>query len=93
MSEQSIEINIPQDNPCIWDKVKEKYGDKEISVLEIGVYKAAQIDTAHHKCNIKAYIGVDPYSGTVSDMYKGSYWKDELESFRIYEQSNRIFDR
>ncbi len=90
--ETNIEIEVSINDCRPWDKVKEYYQDKELSVLEIGVYKASQIRAAKSKCNIKTYVGIDPYMGDNRDSYKGAYWKNEVEAFKIYKQSKKIFE-
>ena len=92
MSEK-IEIAVVQNAQAgIWDKVADHFKEKEIDVLEIGVFKAAQIGQAYSSCRIKSYVGIDPYLGDATDPYKGAYWRNEVEAFKIYEQSKRIFD-
>ena len=93
MSEK-IEIAVTENKQVdIWNKVADYFGGKAIDVLEIGVFKASQISQAYSLCNIKSYVGIDPYLGDSTDPYKGAYWKDEVEAFKIYEQSKSIFER
>jgi len=88
-----IEIEVKKENRSIWEKVSEAYGDKALSVLEIGVYRAGQISSAHKWCNVKAYTGIDPYLGTSADPYRGAYWRDEVDSFYVYKESKRKFEK
>ena len=92
MSER-IEIAVAESKQIdIWDKIAEYFKDKKIDILEIGVFEAGQIGQAHSKCNVKSYTGVDPYLGDSTDPYKGAYWKNEVEAFKIYEKSKKIFE-
>ena len=88
----TIEIEVTKNTCSIWDKVKEYYQEKELSVLEIGVFRAGQIRKAYSVCNIKSYVGIDPYLGTSDDSYKGAYWKDEVAAFQVYQESKEIFE-
>ena len=93
MSER-IEIAVPENRQAgIWSRIAEHFKEKEIDILEIGVFKAGQIGPAYSNCNVKSYVGIDPYLGDSTDPYKGAYWKNEVEAFKIYEQSKRIFDK
>ena len=87
-----IEIAAQNESGSIWDKVAEYYKGKKINVLEIGVFRASQIEKAYSCCNIESYIGVDPYLGDVSDPYKGAYWRNEVDAYKVYEQSKKKFE-
>ena len=68
------------------------FGDKPISILEIGVFRGGLTELFRNsKLNIQTYVGIDPFGGTGDDPYIGSYWKGQEEAQRVYEETAAKF--
>ena len=87
-----IQVNKNYNGRNIWEVVRDYYGEREINVLEIGVYKATQIKYAKKILNINNYVGIDPYMGTENDSYLGAYWKGEIDAFNVYKEAKEVFE-
>src|SRR6516162_8684181 len=69
-------------------------GERAITVLEIGVFRAGLIKGFFEKSNLKIarYDGVDPYVGDESDPYLNAYWKNRPEATSVYDGARAVFE-
>lgn len=75
-----------------WEICKEHFGQKAISILEIGVFQAQCISSIPQGLlNISSYTGVDPYLCDTNDSYRGNYWNEKIEANRVFLQAEKIF--
>jgi hypothetical protein len=69
------------------------YGEKQLRILEIGVYKAGLLSALadNSKLRIASYVGVDPYAGEQGDPYLGAYWGSKSMAEEKFQAAKRIF--